>query len=211
MIPKVETIRGGEARARTRRSFGPAAIARTNGPARSSSTAIVWRRLRDVCAALPAGRSFLGVATFVRLGDINREDLRWVIGMNLLRHAYLEAAPELRPYFITGWSDDEAGIMATFGARVGPGGFVHEFVTARGVLAVVDAVLAGVLAAILGPRLEVPGSITIGLAIVVGMLTIGLLAAYLYRGAVRPRARRRPRFPEVGIVSDSRPDPTPVR
>ena len=154
---------------------------------------------------------FLGVATFVRLVQINHEDVRWVIGMNLLRHAYLEAAPELRPYFITGWHDDEAGIMATFGARVGPGGFVHEFVTAPGMLAVVDAVLAGVLAAILGPRLGAASSITIGLAITAGLLTIALLAAYQYRGAVRPRAQRRPRFPEGAIVSDAHHDPKPVR
>ena len=41
------------------------------------------------------------------------------IGMNLLRQAYLAAAPELRRYIVTGSSDDEAGIMATFGARPG--------------------------------------------------------------------------------------------
>jgi hypothetical protein len=154
---------------------------------------------------------FLGVATFVRLVEINHEDVRWVIGMNLLRHAYLEAAPELRPYFITGWHDDEAGIMTTFGARVGPGGFAHEFVTAPGVLAVVDAVLAGVLAAILGPRFGAAGSVTVGLAIVAGLLTIALLAAYQYRGAVLPRAQRSPRFPEGANVSDPRHDPKPVR
>ena len=154
---------------------------------------------------------FLGVATFVRLVQIHHEDVRWVIGMNLLRHAYLEAAPELRPYFITGWHDNEAGIMATFGARVGPGGFAHEFVTAPGVLALVDAVLAGVLAGILGPRLGAAGSVTVGLAIVAGLPTIALLAAYQYRGAVRPRAQRRPRFPAEAIVSDSRHDPKPVR
>jgi len=101
--------------------------------------------------------------------------------------------------------------MATFGARVGPGGFVHEFVTAPGMLAVVDAVLAGVLAAILGPRLGAASSITIGLAITAGLLTIALLAAYQYRGAVRPRAQRRPRFPEGAIVSDAHHDPKPVR
>jgi hypothetical protein len=33
---------------------------------------------------------FIGVATFVRSVAINFEDARWVAGMNLLRHAYLE-------------------------------------------------------------------------------------------------------------------------
>jgi hypothetical protein len=139
---------------------------------------------------------FVGVATFVRLVEINHEDVRWVIGMNLLRNAYLEAAPELRPYFITGWHDDEAGIMATFGARVGPGAFAHEFVTTPGVLAVVDGVLAGVVSGIIGWQLGAGSTLTVGLAIAAGLLTIALLVVYQYRGAVRPRALRRARFPE---------------
>ncbi len=138
---------------------------------------------------------FLGIATFVRLVEIDHEDIRWVIGMNLLRHAYLDAAPELRPYFITGWHDDEAGIMATFGAKPGPGGFVHEFVTTPGVLAVVDGVLAGVLTGIVGTRLDADMAITIGLAVAIALATVALLATYQYRGAVRPRGQRRARFP----------------
>jgi len=139
---------------------------------------------------------FLGVTTFVRLVEINHEDVRWVIGMNLLRHAYLESAPELRPYFITGWHDDEAGIMATFGARAGPGAFAHEFVTTPGVLAVVDGVLAAVLVGIVAMRLGAAVSIMLGLAVCGGLLIVGLLATYQHRGAVRPRAQRQARFPE---------------
>jgi len=139
---------------------------------------------------------FLGVATFVRLVEINREDVRWVIGMNLLRHAYLEASPELRPYFVTGWHDDEAGIMATFGARAGPGGFGHEFVTTPGVLAVIDGVLTGVLTAIVAAQIGANMTVTGGVAGTAGLLAIGGLATYQYRGAVRPRAQRQARFPE---------------
>ena len=147
---------------------------------------------------------FLGMATFVRLVEINHEDVRWVIGMNLLRHAYLEGAPELRPYFITGWHDDEAGIMATFGAKPGPGGFAHEFVTAPGVIAVVDGVLAGVLTAIVGTQVGVDASLTLAGSIAAGLLTIVVLAVYQYRGAVRTRAMRQARFPaDVVRVQDS--------
>ena len=138
---------------------------------------------------------FLGVATFVRLVEINHEDVRWVIGMNLLRHAYLEGTPELRPYFITGWHDDEPGIMATFGARAGPGAFAHEFVTTPGVLAVIDGVLAGILTGLVGQRLGAGSPSALGFAIGAGLLTIILLAVYQYRGAVRPRGMREPRFP----------------
>src|SRR5438874_13330947 len=38
---------------------------------------------------------FAGVATIARLMQLNGDDYRWVVGMNRLRHAYLELHPEL--------------------------------------------------------------------------------------------------------------------
>src|SRR3979490_889564 len=43
---------------------------------------------------------FSGVATVARLMALNRDDYRWVIGMNRLRSAYLELHPELEPHFV---------------------------------------------------------------------------------------------------------------
>jgi hypothetical protein len=130
---------------------------------------------------------FAGVSTFRRLIEINREDVRWVIGMNRLRNAYLEAAPELRPYFVTGWTDDETGIMTTFGARPGVGSFAHEFVTTPGLIAVVDGVVAGVLAAILGLQIGAGTGISLALAVGSAIVTVGLLALLQYRLVIRPR------------------------
>lgn len=138
---------------------------------------------------------FLGVATFGRLVEINREDVRWVIGMNRLRHAYLTAAPDLAPYFVTGSSDDEAGIMITFGAKPGRGGFVHEFVTTPGLIAVVNGVVAGALAASVGIWIHASGELIVGLAAAAGLATIGLLATVQYRAVVIPRSLHDPRFP----------------
>jgi hypothetical protein len=140
---------------------------------------------------------FVGVTTFVRLVQINHEDVRWVIGMNLLRHAYLESVPELRPYFVTGWHDDEAGIMTTFAARPGPGGFGHQFVTTPGMLAVINGVVAGTLAGIIAPQIGLAMSAGIGMAIGVGLVTVGLLALHQYRAVVEPRGRNRARFPDA--------------
>ncbi len=137
---------------------------------------------------------FAGIATFWRLVEINHEDVGWVIGMNRLRHAYLEAAPGLRPYFVSGSTDDEAGIMRTFGAKPGPGSFVHEFVTTPGLIMVVNGVLAGALAAVVGLRLEASAESILVLVAVVGVVTIGLLASLQYRHVVRPRGQES-RFP----------------
>ena len=139
---------------------------------------------------------FVGIATFMRLVAINHEDVGWVIGMNLLRHAYLAGAPDLRQYLITGSSDDEAGIMATFGARPGPGSFVHELVTTPGVLAVVDGVVAGVLAGILSMRAGLDDMISIAIAVAVALAAVALQLLYQYQGVVRPRTATSARFPD---------------
>jgi hypothetical protein len=145
---------------------------------------------------------FLGVTTFLRLVQINREDLGWVIGMNLLRHAYLEAAPELRPYFISGWHDDESGVMATYRATAGRGALLHEFVTTPGMLAVVDGVVAGVLGGIVGMAIGLAAPIVLALGVVIAVAAVGLLVLQQYRGVVRPRSLRTPRFP-AGPTTES--------
>jgi hypothetical protein len=142
---------------------------------------------------------FVGIATFMRLVSINHEDVGWVIGMNLLRHAYLAAAPELRRYIVTGASDDEAGIMATFGARPGRGSFVHELVTTPGVLAVVNGVLAGVLLGILTMGARLDDGIAIGIAVAGALATVALQLVYQYRGVVRPRGEGSVRFPDASV------------
>src|SRR5947209_20306990 len=38
---------------------------------------------------------FAGITTIARLMALNRDDYRWVIGMNRLRHAYLGLHPEI--------------------------------------------------------------------------------------------------------------------
>lgn len=141
---------------------------------------------------------FVGVATFVRLVAINHEDVGWVVGMNLLRHAYLEAAPELRDYFVSGSHDDEAGVMATYGATPGPGSFIHEFVTTPGMLAVVDGVIAGTLAAIVALRSGSDTLIAVVLGVAASVGTCALLVIHQYRGVVRPRGQRSARFPNDG-------------
>ena len=60
---------------------------------------------------------FIGFVTHVRISDARGEDVWFVIGMNRLRHGYLEIAPELAPYFITSQYDDMAGVAQTYGAQ----------------------------------------------------------------------------------------------
>lgn len=89
---------------------------------------------------------FVGLATFTRLDEVNAEDAIWVAGMNRIRHAYMEIGPGLRPYFITGTSDDAPGLEQTFGIHRPGSAAAHWLVTMPGMVAVIDGVLAGLIA-----------------------------------------------------------------
>src|SRR5689334_13006735 len=87
---------------------------------------------------------FLGLVTIVRLGQVNREDAIWVQGMNRIRHAYLELAPELEPFFVTSGHDDPRGVLVS-ALAVEEIPWFQGFVAAPGVVAVLDAVVAGAI------------------------------------------------------------------
>src|SRR5438034_683452 len=86
---------------------------------------------------------FVGLATFTRLDEVNGEDAIWVAGMNRIRHAYMEIGPGLAPYFISGTTDDPAGLERTFGVHRPGSAMAHWIVTMPGMVAVIDGVLAG--------------------------------------------------------------------
>ena len=140
---------------------------------------------------------FIGLSTLVRLVQNNFEDVQWVIGMNRIRHAYLEREPELAPYFVTSPYDDETGVMTTLGAtpwREQMRG-THAFVTTPGMLAVVNATLAGVIAAMAA---SVVGTGP-GIAAAAGVLGFLICYAALHRYTLKQiklfRRWNQPRFP----------------
>ena len=145
---------------------------------------------------------FIGIATFVRLDEVNMEDTYWVAAMNRIRHAYLETKPGLKPYFTAGWTDDMPGIAASFAMTRKPtraNTFVHQFVTTPGMVAVVDgAIAAGIsgvgIAALIGPHMVA----TIPVALVVGVATVAILMwSSVLRGR-RVMATWESRFPLEG-------------
>ena len=85
----------------------------------------------------------LGWATIVRLSQVNRENARWVQGMNRIRNAYLQLAPELEPFFVTSRYDDDAGVLESTIASVGSTPRYQPFVSAPGVVAVINSVVVG--------------------------------------------------------------------
>jgi hypothetical protein len=114
---------------------------------------------------------FLGLATIARLFQNGWEDAVWVQGMNRIRHAYLELAPELEPYFVTSRYDDDAGVLLSAIARPRITTPLQSFVAIPGVVAVLNSVVAGAVAGIAALGLEVVGSLSAFIAL--GIRAIG--------------------------------------
>ena len=123
---------------------------------------------------------FSGIATVARLMSLNRDDYRWVVGMNRLRHAYLELHPELEPNFITSPYDDLPGALQTLGFEPTGGqrlgSVFHGLQTLPGMLSVIVSVVAGFIAALAARGFAVPSfgvGISGAIAFVVAMVLMG--------------------------------------
>jgi hypothetical protein len=124
---------------------------------------------------------FLGLATFLRLGQAGREDFRWVVGMNRIRAAYLQIVPEVAPYLVNSPHDDYAGVIATMGTAPGRRNFLFGLVTTPGVVVVIDSVVAGAIVAIAAGRLGATTPAALAAGAGAAFVLVGLGLAYAYR------------------------------
>ncbi len=122
----------------------------------------------------------VGLATVIRLGDANTDDVGLVVGMNRLRHAYLELAPELEPYFVTDHYDDVAGIRRSYGAG-------YHFNLGRilagtpNVVGALNVVVIGVLAALIAATLGAPEAATVAAGVIAALATVVGFGALAFR------------------------------
>src|SRR4051812_7190042 len=90
---------------------------------------------------------FLGIATFVRLAQVNNEDIYWVYGMNLIRAAYARILPGIEREFVTGYTLDGEGLARSVAATdLSSGGWLHVFVTTPAIVGVISSAIAGAIA-----------------------------------------------------------------
>jgi hypothetical protein len=138
---------------------------------------------------------FLGIGTMLRLDSSTLHDATCVAGMNRIRHAYLELAPDLEPYFIMGATDDVRGILTTMVNPPGRSTLVAMFAATPFQLSVLNAVLLAVIAALLTMQLR--AGTTIAAAAGAAGFGVGMLAFawYARRAVTRMIADYRPRFP----------------
>lgn len=137
----------------------------------------------------------VGLATYVRLSHANTDDFGLVIGMNRLRRAYLELAPELEPYFMTGHHDDEVSVMQSYGwgqhlslSRILAG--------TPPLVGAINVVVAGVLAALVGDALGATGETSVMVGIVAALAAAIMHSMMASRTIVSARQGYHPRFPK---------------
>lgn len=144
---------------------------------------------------------FVGVGTAFRIGMSNYHDARTIVGMNRIRSAYLEIAPDLERYFVMGTTDDEHGFALTQAMIPGTPILVQMFASSPMLVSVLNGVVAGAVVALLLLQLAAGTTAALVGGIVAGIVVVLLFLAYAAReirsvGSMSPLAGGRPASPE---------------
>ena len=136
---------------------------------------------------------FVGVATYIRLIEARIDDFWLLSGMNRLRYAYLELAPGLEPYFVTGHHDDEEGLYETYGP--GRGSRFYRLIGETSTLvAVINAALAGVVVGLVANAAGTGSELSLFIGAVVTTVLVVSLVNASRRLIERGRRLLEPRF-----------------
>jgi hypothetical protein len=84
---------------------------------------------------------FFGLVNFVGILQAQNQEMIYMLGINRLRHLYLEQAPQLQPYFILPAHDDMTGYWSS---RDEPFSWWEIFVAPASAIAVMTSILMGV-------------------------------------------------------------------
>jgi hypothetical protein len=157
----------------------------------------------------------VGLATFARLGEANREDLLAIQGMNRIRHAYQEIAPGLAPYFVTGRHDDLPAVLSVYGPdTAAPSSirraFHHAFVMTQGMVGTINAMIAGIFGFMLARSVDAPAAVvaaSTGACAAIAVIGQTILAVSTYRQVHREMSVRFPSGDTIGpTTSDGHRD-----
>jgi hypothetical protein len=139
---------------------------------------------------------FVGIGTWLRMGASNYHDAVTVAGMNRIRAAYLQIAPDLEPYFVMGVHDDPKGIGITMALPPGTATSIFIISATPFLVMVLNSVVAGAMMALVAIRFLQADAVGTSIA---GLLGAVIVQAFEVRVATRNigRAQRevRPMFP----------------
>ena len=139
---------------------------------------------------------FIGIGAWLRMSVSNYHEAQTVFGMNRIRGAYLEIAPELGPYFVMGVHDDPAGIGITMALPRGTPVWVNLMSSTPFLVVTLNAVVAGAIAALLLIRVvAAPAAVVVLGAIVVAIVFLLVEMAVARRNITTGQRSITPMFP----------------
>lgn len=151
---------------------------------------------------------FIGVGTVARMAASNYHDAMAVYGMNRIRGAYLEIAPELAPYFVMGTHDDPAGIGITMAMRPGTPMAVHIVAATPFLINILNCVVSGAIAALVALRvLRLDLAPVLLAAIIVALLVFAVQSVIARREISQGQALVQPMFPTPNASAPSAKTP----
>ena len=146
---------------------------------------------------------FVGIGTWIRMGASNYHDAMTIFGMNRIRGAYLEIAPELESYFVMGVHDDPQGIGITMGVPPGTSTLAHLIASTPFLIVVLNSVVAGAIAALALLRFaNADGTPTLIGALIAAVLVLLAQMSYARRRIRHGQSVVRPMFPTPGAAQD---------
>jgi hypothetical protein len=130
-----------------------------------------------VAAAVLALDLFVGLASLGRIAGASSEDIRYLQGMNRLRHAYHEMVPGLERYFVSSHHDDVGSVLSAYGPASSGAlrNILHGLTTTPGMISVICSAVSGALATVVTLLLRQDPTA----AAVVGALTFLVVAIAL--------------------------------
>jgi len=140
---------------------------------------------------------FLGLATFARTVELQRESYVYITGMNRIRHAIADAVPASRPYLVLSIHDDALGVYRSQGTgirlRAPRFRLVFALSQTQGIVAVICAALAGIIAWIGTAYFD--STVAWGVAAIAFVAVLAALLIYWNRSFAQLQAAIRPMFP----------------
>ncbi len=139
---------------------------------------------------------FVGIGTWLRMGATNYHDAVAVAGMNRIRGAYLQIAPDLEPYFVMGVHDDASGIGITMAVPPGTAPLVHLIAGTPTLVMVLNGVVSGAIVALALLYFSfADGGIAVVAPLAVATLVLTLQLRIARRNIRRLQGQMRPMFP----------------
>jgi len=164
-----------------------------------------------VAAIVLAFDLVIGVATYGRISGANVDDLRALHGMARIRHAYLEAAPLVEPYFTTPTHDDVESVLLSYGKLPdgGVGQLAYALTTSGGMIGLVVSMVGGVLAAVISLLFHA-ADVAVWVGLAGGLVTFAVLVVLTFGTVPRAQQSLAARFPAPGAISAAAKEAPPA-